>query len=196
MASCRRGFLFVPPVLIAFNKPFGVICQFSESGNKPTLKDFIDVPAVYPAGRLDTDSEGLLLLTDNGPLQARIADPRHKWAKTYWAQIEGVPEAAELQPLKRGVDLGDFVTQPAQVRCISEPADLWARTPPIRYRASKPTSWLEIVLTEGKNRQIRRMTAAIGFPTLRLIRAAIGPYRLDGLPPGHYRALVVPKTGI
>ncbi len=176
-------------MLIAFNKPYGVICQFSESGGKPTLKDFIDIPHVYPAGRLDTDSEGLLLLTDDGRLQARIADPRHKWAKTYWAQVEGVPQAGDLRPLAAGIDLGDFAALPARARPIPEPPGLWPRTPPIRFRANKPTGWIEIVLTEGKNRQVRRMTAAIGFPTLRLVRAAIGPHRLDGLAPGQHRTV-------
>jgi 23S rRNA pseudouridine2457 synthase len=175
-------------MLIAFNKPFGVICQFSPSGGKPTLKDFVDVPGVYPAGRLDTDSEGLLLLTDDGDLQARITDPAHKLPKTYWAQVEGAPTADDLAAFKRGLNLGDFVTRPAKVRPIEAPPNLWPRHPPIRHRAQIPTAWIEVVLEEGKNRQVRRMTAKIGFPTLRLIRAAIGPVSLAGLEPGQWRA--------
>ncbi len=161
-------------MLIAFNKPFGVICKFTPEPARRTLADFIQVPCVYPAGRLDTDSEGLLLLTDDGALQARISNPRHKLAKVYWAQVEGVPTEDALLALRKGVDLGDFETQPADARTIDEPADLWPRDPPIRYRAKIPTSWLEITLREGKNRQVRRMTARVGFPTLRLVRAAIG----------------------
>jgi 23S rRNA pseudouridine2457 synthase len=174
-------------MLIAFNKPYGVICQFSPSGGKPTLKDFIDVPGVYPAGRLDTDSEGLLLLTDDGAFQAHIADPAHKLPKTYWVQVEGEPSDRDLSRFQAGLDLGDFVTRPAAARRIEVPAHLWPRNPPIRHRASIPTSWIEIILTEGKNRQVRRMTANIGFPTLRLIRAVIGPVALAGLAPGQWR---------
>lgn len=172
--------------LMLFNKPFGVICQFSPDGQHPTLKDYIDVPAVYPAGRLDTDSEGLLLLTDDGQLQHRISDPRHKWSKTYWVQVEGEPDDAALQKLKRGVNLGDFITLPAQVRRIDEPAGLWPRNPPVRFRQNIPTSWLELVIREGKNRQVRRMTAKVGFPTLRLVREAIGPHALGALQPGQW----------
>ena len=175
-------------MLIAFNKPFGVICQFSPSGGKPTLKDFIDLPDVYPAGRLDTDSEGLLLLTDDGVLQARIADPTHKLPKVYWVQVEGEPGNRDLDAFQRGLDLGDFVTRPACARCIDAPAMLWPRNPPIRHRANIPTSWIEMVISEGKNRQVRRMTAKIGYPTLRLIRAAIGPYALADLASGQWRA--------
>jgi 23S rRNA pseudouridine2457 synthase len=174
-------------VLIAFNKPFGVICKFRPEPARPTLADFIDVPNVYPAGRLDTDSEGLLLLTDDGALQARISGPRHKLAKIYWAQIEGAPTDTALAALRAGVDLGDFVTQPAGARRIDEPANLWPREPPIRFRAKIPTAWLELTLREGKNRQVRRMTARVGFPTLRLVRAAIGVLGLDGLAPGQWR---------
>ena len=173
--------------LLLLNKPYGVICQFSPDGKHPTLKDYVDVPGVYAAGRLDTDSEGLLLLTDDGQLQHRISDPRHKWSKTYWVQVEGEPGEEALRQLRRGVDLGDFITRPAEVRGIAEPADLWPRTPPVRFRQSIPTSWLELTIREGKNRQVRRMTAKVGYPTLRLIRAAIGPYDLVGLEPGSWR---------
>lgn len=173
--------------LLLLNKPYGVICQFSPDGKHPTLKDYIDVPGVYAAGRLDTDSEGLLLLTDDGHLQHRISDPRHKWSKSYWVQVEGEPGEDALQQLRRGVDLGDFVTRPAAVHCMAEPPDLWPRTPPVRFRQNIPTSWLELTIREGKNRQVRRMTAKVGFPTLRLIRAAIGPYTLAGLQPGAWR---------
>jgi 23S rRNA pseudouridine2457 synthase len=174
-------------VLIALNKPFGVISKFSPQPGKRTLADFVPIRGIYPAGRLDTDSEGLLLLTDDGRLQARIANPRHKLAKTYWAQVEGEPTEAALAELRAGVDLGDFKTQPAGARRIDAPAGLWPRDPPIRYRAKIPTAWLELTLREGKNRQVRRMTARVGFPTLRLIRAAIGKIDLTGLAPGEWR---------
>lgn len=176
-------------MLIAFNKPFGVLCQFRPVPGRPTLADFIAVPAVHPAGRLDHDSEGLLLLTDDGALQARIASPRHKLPKVYWAQVEGVPTPAALAALQAGVDLGDFRTAPAGARAIDEPPGLWPRDPPIRYRARIPTSWLALTLREGKNRQVRRMTAKVGFPTLRLVRAAIGAVNLAGLAPGAWREL-------
>jgi 23S rRNA pseudouridine2457 synthase len=176
-------------MLIAFNKPFGVACKFSPEPGRRTLADFIAVPDVYPAGRLDTDSEGLLLLTDDGALQARIANPRHKLPKVYWAQVEGQPTDATLQALQRGVDLGDFITQPAGARHMEEPAGLWPRDPPIRYRARIPTAWIELTLREGRNRQVRRMTAKVGFPTLRLIRARIGQIDLTGLAPGQWRKL-------
>lgn len=177
------------PVLIAFNKPFGVICKFSPEPGKRTLADFIDVPQVYPAGRLDTDSEGLLLLTDDGPLQARITSPRHKLAKVYWAQVEGLASDEALAALRSGVTLGDLRTLPAGARHMEKPAQLWPRDPPIRYRAKIPTSWIELTLREGKNRQVRRMTAAVGFPTLRLVRAAIGAVDLAGLAPGQWREI-------
>ncbi|HXC60257.1 MAG TPA: pseudouridine synthase [Steroidobacteraceae bacterium] len=176
-------------MLIAFNKPFGVICKFRPEAGRRTLADFIDVPDVYPAGRLDTDSEGLLLLTDDGALQARIASPRHKLAKVYWAQVEGEPDDAALARLRAGVDLGDFITQPAGARRIEAPANLWARDPPIRYRAKIPTAWIELTLREGKNRQVRRMTARVGFPTLRLVRAAIGSVHVEELPLGEWRKI-------
>jgi 23S rRNA pseudouridine2457 synthase len=174
-------------VLVALNKPFGVISKFSPERGLRTLADYVKIPGIYPAGRLDTDSEGLLLLTDDGALQARIANPRYKLAKTYWAQVEGVPTDAALAQLRHGVDLGDLATKPAEARVIAEPTGLWPRDPPIRYRAKIPTTWLELVLREGKNRQVRRMTARVGFPTLRLVRAAIGPVTLDGLAPGEWR---------
>lgn len=174
--------------IVVFNKPYGVICQFSPEGDKPTLKDFIDVPGVYPAGRLDTDSEGLLVLTDDGALQHRITDPRSKQPKTYLVQVEGAPDEAALAALRAGgLDLGDFRTQPCGARCVAEPDWLWPRDPPVRFRKSIPTSWVEIVLREGKNRQVRRMTAKVGFPTLRLVRTAIGAWTLEGLAPGQWR---------
>ena len=173
--------------LILLNKPFGVICQFSGEPGRATLKDFVPVPDVYPAGRLDTDSEGLLLLTDDGGLQHRIADPRHKLPKTYLVQVEGELDEDALARLRAGLDLGDFVTRPCDARGVVEPPWLWSRDPPVRFRKSVPTSWLEIVLREGKNRQVRRMTAKIGFPTLRLVRVAIGPWSLAGLGPGEWR---------
>ena len=176
-------------MLIAFNKPFGVICKFRPEPGRPTLADYIKIPEIYPAGRLDTDSEGLLLLTDDGQLQARISSPRHKLAKIYWAQVEGVPTEAALAALRQGVDLGDFRALPAGARLIAEPANLWPRDPPIRYRARIPTSWLEITLREGKNRQVRRMTARVGFPTLRLVRSAIGRVSVEGLALGTGREI-------
>ena len=176
-------------MLIAFNKPFGVACKFSPEPGKRTLADFIRVPDVYPAGRLDTDSEGLLLLTDDGALQARISSPRFKLAKVYWAQVEGAPTDESLAPLRQGVDLGDFVTQPAGARVIEEPANLWPRDPPIRYRAKIPATWVELTLKEGKNRQVRRMTAKVGFPTLRLVRARIGSVSVETLALGEWKEL-------
>jgi 23S rRNA pseudouridine2457 synthase len=182
-------------VLIAFNKPFNVLCQFTDAAGRRTLADFVAVKNVYPAGRLDYDSEGLLLLTDDGALQARIANPRHKLAKTYWAQVEGLPTDTALAALRAGVDLGDFVTQPAGARRIDEPLGLWPRDPPIRHRAKIPTAWLELVLREGKNRQVRRMTARVGFPTLRLVRARIGNIDLGGLAPGEWREVDAQNLG-
>lgn len=175
------------PRLICFNKPYGVLSQFTAEGRWRGLKDFIDVPGVYVAGRLDADSEGLLLLTDDGQLQDRISDPRHKMEKTYWVQVEGVPDEAALQRLREGVQLNDGPTRPARARSMPEPAALWPRDPPVRFRQHIPTRWIELAIAEGRNRQVRRMTAAVGHPTLRLIRAAIGPYALDGLAPGEWR---------
>ena len=177
--------------LILFNKPYGVLSQFTAEGRWQGLRDYLTLPGVYSAGRLDADSEGLLILTDDGRLQSRIADPRHKLPKTYWVQVEGSPTETDLEPLRQGVDLGDFVTRPAQARLIDEPVGLWLRNPPIRYRAAIPTSWIELSIAEGKNRQVRRMTAKIGFPTLRLIRAAIGEWNLGTLQPGEWKEIHV-----
>jgi 23S rRNA pseudouridine2457 synthase len=175
--------------VILFNKPCGVLCQFSPEGDKPTLKDFIPIADVYPAGRLDSDSEGLLVLTDDGALQHAISHPDRKLPKTYWVQVEGIPDAAALHRLSSGVPIDGLATLPCKARPLAEPADLWPRNPPVRYRKSIPTSWLEIELREGRNRQVRRMTAAVGCPTLRLIRVRIGDWTLDGLAPGEYRTL-------
>lgn len=175
-------------MLIAFNKPFNVLCQFSGGAGRRTLADFVMAKDVYPAGRLDYDSEGLVLLTDDGALQKRIADPRERTKKIYLAQVERIPDDEALARLRRGVKLKDGMTAPAGARLVEEPEWLWAREPPIRYRRNIPTAWLEITLTEGRNRQVRRMTAAAGYPTLRLVRASIGAWSLDGLRPGEWEA--------
>ena len=184
-----------PPAarLLRFNKPYGVLSQFTPEGRWRGLQDFIDVPGVYVAGRLDADSEGLLLLTDDGALQARISDPRHKMEKTYWVQVEGIPDEAALQALRQGVQLGDGPTLPARVRRLEPPPALWERDPPIRVRQNIPDCWIELIIREGRNRQVRRMTAAVGHPTLRLVRAAIGPYALDGLEPGCWQPASPPS---
>jgi 23S rRNA pseudouridine2457 synthase len=188
MAGLRR---IARMPLLALNKPFGTICQFSPHETRASLADWVKVPGVYPAGRLDSDSEGLLLLTDDGALQARIAEPRHKLVKRYWAQVEGAPDQAVLTRLARGVDLGDYVTRPCHAQFVEAPDNLWPRNPPIRFRAAIPTTWIELSITEGKNRQVRRMTAAVGFPTLRLVRVGMGAldiFSLD-LQPGAWREL-------
>jgi len=182
--------------VILFNKPCGVLCQFTSAAGRPCLKDYIPVPGVYPAGRLDTDSEGLLVLTGDGALQARITAPRRKLAKTYWAQVEGLPAAAALRVLCGGLDLGDFVSRPCEARRMDEPSGLWPRDPPIRARRHIPTAWIELKLEEGKNRQVRRMTAKIGHPTLRLIRWAVGPWTLEGLALGQWREAEVPEKAL
>lgn len=187
--------------LVLFNKPFGVLSQFTDGDNRPTLAQYVKLPNVYPAGRLDHDSEGLLLLTDDGDLQHHISHPAHKLAKTYWVQVEGAPNSYALTKLRLGVELNDGMTQPAEVRLITTPK-LWERVPPIRTRVNIPTQWLEIVITEGRNRQVRRMTAAVGHPTLRLVRVKIGDWTLEGIEQGKYKTETVQplkstvKTGV
>jgi 23S rRNA pseudouridine2457 synthase len=175
-------------MLILYNKPYGVLTQFTDAQNRPTLADHIPLKGIYAAGRLDKDSEGLLLLTDDGALQHRLTDPRHKAWKTYWVQVEGEIDDKALQRLRKGVELKDGATRPARARRLAAP-EIWPRDPPIRYRAAIPTSWLELSLREGRNRQVRRMTAAVGFPTLRLVRVAIGSWKLGRLQPGEWRQL-------
>lgn len=175
--------------IVLFNKPYGVLSQFTPEGRWQGLKDFISIPGIYAAGRLDADSEGLLILTDDGVLQKRIADPAHKMPKTYWVQVEGIPDAAALTQLRNGIILDDFTTRPAKVNVMQEPQNLWPRNPPVRFRQSIPTSWIEIIITEGKNRQVRRMTAKVGLPTLRLIRRSIGDWNLNNLQPGELKEM-------
>jgi len=177
--------------LIVFNKPYGVICQFSKHEKHPSLAEYIDIKDVYAAGRLDHDSEGLLLLTDDGQLQNKIASPKNKMKKTYWVQVDKEITQQAIEQLKKGVTLKDGLTKPAQAKIISEPENLWPRDPPVRYRKDIPTSWLELTISEGRNRQVRRMTAAVGFPTLRLIRCRIGEWQLNNIQPGEFVVLDV-----
>ena len=175
--------------IILLNKPFDVLCQFRASEGRKTLKDFVSIPAVYPAGRLDADSEGLVVLTGDGALQNRISAPEHKLVKTYFVEVEGVATPAAIRRLCGRIDLRDFITQPAQATTVEEPTWLWPRQPPVRFRKNIPTSWVQISIAEGKNRQVRRMTAAVGFPTLRLIRYSIGDWSIKGLPPGESKEI-------
>lgn len=180
------------PCLLMLNKPFDVLTQFTDEQGRATLKNYVPVAGVYPAGRLDRDSEGLVLLTNSGRLQARIADPQYKLCKVYWVQVEGEPQAEQLQRLRAGVELKDGITAPALAQCIAEP-DVWPRTPPVRERKHIPTAWLQLTIYEGRNRQVRRMTAAVGLPTLRLIRVQIGDWHLADLASGQWRELTVPR---
>jgi 23S rRNA pseudouridine2457 synthase len=179
--------------VVLFNKPYGVLSQFTPEAGHPGLAGFIDLPGIYAVGRLDADSEGLLVLTDDGALQHALADPRGKTEKIYWAQVEGEPGPSQLRALESGLDLGDFRSLPCSARLIPEPPSLWERVPPIRVRRAIPTAWIELRLREGKNRQVRRMTARVGLPTLRLIRYRVGPWTLEGLAPGEWRRAVVDR---
>ncbi len=179
---------------LLFWKPYGVLTQFTDQEGRSTLKDFIDQPGVYPVGRLDQDSEGLLLLTDDGPLAHCLTDPRFDHPKTYWAQVEGIPDQPAVQALREGITIQNYRTRPAQVQILEQEPNLPPRTVPIRFRKAIPTAWIELILTEGKNRQVRRMTAAVGFPTLRLVRVAIGMLTLEGLEPGDWRLLTNPEV--
>ena len=190
--SGRKGRRSGPSKIILLNKPFGVLCTFTDPDGRPTLADFVSVPEVYAAGRLDKDSEGLLLLTNDGGIQHRISHPQNKKEKGYWVQVEGIPDESALQKLRNGVQIKGGRTRPARVRCISEP-DIWEREPPIRHRANIPTTWLEIFLREGMNRQLRKMTASVGYPTLRLVRFQVGDYNLGSLNPGQWE-LVEPAN--
>lgn len=181
------------PQIVLFNKPYGVLTQFRSEVGQVTLAKYLPIPDIYPAGRLDKDSEGLLLLTDDGQLQHRIAHPQHKSEKVYWVQVEGIPDNKTLQRLAEGVALKDGMTRPAKAKLMADP-DIWPRDPPIRYRASIPTHWLELTITEGRNRQVRRMTAAVGFPTLRLVRYRIGQWTLDDIDPGEWKVVTVDDT--
>jgi 23S rRNA pseudouridine2457 synthase len=181
---------------LLFWKPYGVLTQFTDQEGRSTLKDYVDQPGVYPVGRLDQDSEGLLLLTDDGPLAHRLTDPRFDHPKTYWAQVEGIPSQSSIQALTRGVTIQNYRTRPARVRILDPEPDLPPRPVPIRFRKAIPTAWIELILTEGKNRQVRRMTATVGFPTLRLVRVAIGTLTLEGLAPGAWRWLTNPEIQI
>ncbi len=180
---------------LLLNKPYGVLTKFSDPKGRPTLRALVEHRGVYPAGRLDADSEGLVVLTDDGRLQARITHPRHHWPKTYWVQVEGEIDPQALRRLRDGVELRDGLTRPAACRRIPEPPGLWPRAPPVRFRRSVPTSWIELTITEGRNRQVRRMTAAVGYPTLRLIRYAIGDWTLERLAPGEWREVRPPAAG-
>lgn len=194
----RAAYCLAMTRLIRFNKPYDVLPQFTDRGSedspRATLSKYIDSPGVYAAGRLDRDSEGLMLLTDNGRLQSWVTDPKHKMEKTYWVQVEGIPGAEALRMLSEGVELKDGMTKPAKARLIPEPLGLWARTPPVRVRKTVPDSWIELAIREGRNRQIRRMTAAVGHPTLRLIRYSIGAWTLDGLAQGAWEDLEPPRV--